>query len=79
MLPREIFEILHAVMALLVLFEQLLGKFYFNFFTLILSTLPKYGVFCSHLNIIVRAYGVRLVTSLSKRFEIMENLYLSKT
>ena len=41
MLPREIFEILHAVMAILVLSEHFSGKFYLNFLTLILSTLPS--------------------------------------
>ena len=38
MLPREIFEILHAVMAILVLFEHFSGKLWLNFLTLILST-----------------------------------------
>ena len=38
MLPREIFEIFYAVMAILVLFEHFSGKLYFNFLTLILST-----------------------------------------
>ena len=38
MLPREIFEILHAVMAVLVLFEHFSGKYCLNFLTLILST-----------------------------------------
>ena len=37
MLPREIFEILHAVMVILVLFEHLSGKLCVNFLTLILS------------------------------------------
>ena len=35
MLPRENFEILHAVMGVLVLFEHFLGKFCLNFLTLI--------------------------------------------
>ena len=55
MLPRDIFEILHAVMAILVLFEQFSGELCFNFFTLILSTSPKYGAFCSQISIIVCA------------------------
>ena len=38
MLPREIFEILHAEMAILVFFEHFSGKFCINFLTLILST-----------------------------------------
>ena len=41
MLPREIFEILHAVMAILVLFEHFSGKLNLNFSTLILSTSPN--------------------------------------
>ena len=41
MLPWEIFEILHTVMAILVLFEHFLGKLNFNFLTLILSTSPN--------------------------------------
>ena len=40
MLPREIFEILHAVMAILELFQHFSGKLYLNFLTLILSTSP---------------------------------------
>ena len=39
MLPRKNFENLHAVMAILVLVEQFLGKFCLNFFTLILNAL----------------------------------------
>ena len=41
MLPRQIFEILHAVMAILVLYEHFSGKLNFNFLTLILSTSPN--------------------------------------
>ena len=41
MLPREIFEILHAVMAILMLFEHFSGKLCLNFLTLILSTSPN--------------------------------------
>ena len=41
MLPREIFEILHAVMAILVLFEHFSSKVYLNFLTLLLSTSPN--------------------------------------
>ena len=60
MLPREIFEILHAVMTILVLFEHFSRKLCLNFLTLILSTLPNMVHFvraCS----IVRAQGVRLI------------------
>ena len=41
MLPREILEILYAVMAFLMLFEQFSGKLCLNFLTLILSTSPN--------------------------------------
>ena len=41
MLPRKIFENLHAVMAILVLFEHFSGKLYLHFLTLILSTSPN--------------------------------------
>ena len=41
MLPREIFKILYAVMALLKLFKQFSGKLCLNFLTLILSTSPN--------------------------------------
>ena len=60
MLPREIFEILYAVMAILVLFEHFSGKLCFNFLILILSTLPNMVHFV-HTFSIVRAYGVRIV------------------
>ena len=41
MLPREMFEILHAAMAIIVLFEHFSGKLCLNFLTLILSTSPN--------------------------------------
>ena len=41
MLYREIFEILHAVMAILVLFEHFSGKLCLNSLTLILSATPN--------------------------------------
>ena len=37
MLPQENFEVLHDVIAILVLFEHFSGKFCLNFLTLILS------------------------------------------
>ena len=40
MLPRKIFENLHTVGAILVLFEQSLGKFRLKFLPLILSVAP---------------------------------------
>ena len=60
MLPREIFEILHAVMAILVLFQHFSGKLYLNFLILILSVLPNMEHFVRTFSI-VRAYGVRLI------------------
>ena len=41
MLSRKIFEILHAVMAILVHFEYFSGKFCLNFLTLILIDSPN--------------------------------------
>ena len=41
MLPRKIFENLHTVVAILVLFEQFLSKFYLNFLPLNLSVSPN--------------------------------------
>ena len=41
MLPRKIFENLHAVMAILVLFEKLSGKLCLKFLTLTLSASPN--------------------------------------
>ena len=41
MLPRENLEKVHAVMAILVLFERFSGKFCFKFLTLILSRLVR--------------------------------------
>ena len=41
MLPREIFEILHNVMAILVLFQHFSGKHCLNVLTLNLSTSPN--------------------------------------
>ena len=41
MLPWEIFENLHAVRTIVVLFENFSGKFCSNFFTSILSVSPN--------------------------------------
>ena len=41
MLPQKNFELLHAVMAILVLLEHFLGKLCLNFWTLFLNTSPK--------------------------------------
>ena len=41
MLPRKIFENLYAIVAILALFEQFLGKFCLNFLPLNLSISPN--------------------------------------
>ena len=41
MLPWKFFENVHALMAILVLFEQILSKFCLKFLTLILSAWPN--------------------------------------
>ena len=41
MLPQKNFENLHAVMAILVLFDQFSGKFWLNFLALLLSGSPN--------------------------------------
>ena len=41
MLPRKIFENLHTVVAILALFEQILGKFCLNVLPLNLSVSPN--------------------------------------
>ena len=56
----EIFEILHAVMAILVLFEHFSGKFCLNFLTLILSTPPNMMHFVRTFSI-MHAQGVKLI------------------
>ena len=45
MLPRKIFENLHAVTAILMLFESFLGKFCLNFLTQILNASPNMMIF----------------------------------
>ena len=60
MLPRKIFENLHAVMAILVLFESFSGKLCLNFLTLILSALLNMMHFVRTF-LIMRAKGVRLI------------------
>ena len=60
MLPWEIFEILHAVMAILVLFKHFSGKLCLKFLTLILSTSPNMMHFVRTF-LIMRAEGVRFI------------------
>ena len=62
MLPWKIFEILHAVMAILAPFAHFSGKLCLNFLTLILSIgylFPKYDAFCRTFSV-MRALGVLL-------------------
>ena len=60
MLPRKIFENVHAVMDILVLFEQFSTKFCLNFFTLILSASLNMMHFVRIFSIML-AYGVRII------------------
>ena len=53
MLPRENFEILHAVMTILVLFEHFSSKLCLNFLTLILSASPNWCILFAHLQLCV--------------------------
>ena len=55
MLPRKFFENLHTVVAILVLFEQVLGKFCLNFLPLILSVAPNIMMHLNRTFSIVRA------------------------
>ena len=52
MLPRKIFENLHTVMAILVLFEQFSGKVCLYFWPLILSASPNIMHFVRTVSII---------------------------
>ena len=78
MFPRNVFENLHAEIANLVLFEKISGKFCLNFLTLVLSASPHKMHFLPIFSILC-AKGVRHRLLLSKKFEIMEKLYTSKT
>ena len=60
MLLRKIFENLHTAVALLVLFEQVLGKFCLNFLPINLSVSPNMMHFVRRFSI-MRAKGVRLI------------------
>ena len=65
MLPRKMFENLHNVVAILVLFEPILGKFCLNFLPLILSVAPN----MMHL---VRAFSIKRAQSV--RFIVIEKV-----
>ena len=60
MLSRKIFENLHTVVAILVLFEPIIGKFCRNFLHLILSVAPDMVHFVRTFSI-MRALGVKLI------------------
>ena len=62
MLPRKKFENLHAVMAVLVLFEYFLRKFCLNFLTAILTASPNMMHF-DRLFSIMRTYGAVLLNT----------------
>ena len=49
MLPREIFNILHVVMAILVLFQHFSGKLCQKIFNPKSEFFTKYGAFCKHI------------------------------
>ena len=49
MLPQKIFKILHALVAILILFEQFFGKFSLNFLLLKSECFTKYDAFCSYI------------------------------
>ena len=59
-LSRKIFRNLHAVMAIIILFEQFLRKFYLNFLPLNLSVSPNIMYFVCTFSI-MSALGVRLI------------------
>ena len=60
MLPRKIFQNLHAVIVILMLFEQFLGKFCLNFLTPISSASPNMLHFLRTFSI-MRACSVKLI------------------
>ena len=62
MLFRKFFENLHAVMVILVLFEQLSAKFCVKFLTLILTASPNMMLYVRTFSIMC-AYGVRLIAN----------------
>ena len=61
MLPRNIFENSHTVVAILVLFEQFSGKFCLNFWPLILSVSPNIIMHFVRTFLIMRAWDARLI------------------
>ena len=63
MLPRKIFENSHVVVAILVLFERILGKFCLSVLPLILSVSQIYDAFCLYIfdYAYLRSYGVKLI------------------
>ena len=70
MLLRKFFENLHTVVAILVLFEQFLGKFYFKCFAPKSECCTKYDAFCSYIFdyacLVRKAYCYRIGSKLWK-------------
>ena len=58
MLPRNIFENLHTVVAIVALFEPFLGKFCLNFLPLNLSVSPNMMHFVHFRLCVLRAYSL---------------------
>ena len=67
MLRWKVFENLHSVVAILVLFEQFLGKFCLNFLPLNLSVLPNTMHF-------VRAFSIRPLRAYGKRLNVIKKI-----
>ena len=76
MLPRKHFKNLHTASAILVLFEQFLGKVCSYFWPITLSASPMMHFVCTVSNL--RALR-RLRHIVMKRFEFKEKFYSSKT
>ena len=58
--PKKFLKIYHTVVAILVLFEQFLGKFCLNFLPLNLSVSPNVMHFVRTFSIML-AYGISLI------------------
>ena len=83
MLPRKMFENFHTVVAIVVLFEQFVGKFCLKFLPLNKSKcFTKRDAFCSYIFDYMRAEGVRpiVIEMGSKLWKIafMKNMFESR-
>ena len=78
-LPWKIFENLHTVVAILLLFEQFIGKFCLNFLPLNLSVLPNMMQFVRTFSIIhahgVSAYCYRKGLKLWKKIVFIKSMF----